>query len=94
MKAISNIWLFLITLVQGQNHIPIGLFTDENTANDVNFDVLPSAINLTDKFIWPIHQYNFQSIGEDVSVCIFFLCYMTLFNFFEEYEYVSQHPSK
>jgi hypothetical protein len=71
-----------------------GLFTDGNTANDVNFDVLPAAINLTDKFIWPIHQYSFQSVREDVSVCILSLFYINLSCFFEECEYLFQHPSK
>ncbi len=50
---------------------------DEKTSNDAGIDAfsnaLLAAINLTDKFRWPINQYSFQSIHENVSVCIHLL---------------------
>ncbi len=54
-----------------------GWFVDERTSNDAGIDAfsnaLLAAINLTDKFRWPINQYSFQSIHENVSVCIHLL---------------------
>ena len=47
---------------------------DEKASYDVHidtfFEVLSSAMNLTDQFSWPFDQYSFQAIHENVSVCI------------------------
>lgn len=46
---------------------------DEQSSNDADInafpDVLSAAINLTDTFSWPIDQYSFQSVQENVNVC-------------------------
>jgi hypothetical protein len=47
---------------------------DESTSNDADTEVfskaLSAAMNLTDQFIWPKNQFTFQSVYENVSVCI------------------------
>ncbi len=51
-----------------------GWFVDDTTSNDVDVEVFPkalsAAINLTDQFFWPKDQFSFQSVYENVSVCI------------------------
>ncbi len=51
-----------------------GWFVDEKTSNNADGDTfsgaLSAAMNLTDPFPWPIDQYSFQSIHENVNVCI------------------------
>ena len=47
---------------------------DEKTSNNADTttfsEALSAAMNLTDTFSWPIDQYSFQSIYENVNVCI------------------------
>jgi hypothetical protein len=51
-----------------------GWFADDTTSNDADVEVfskaLSAAINLTDQFFWPKYQFSFQSVYENVSVCI------------------------
>ena len=51
-----------------------GWFVDDTTSNDTDAEVFSKALiaatGLTDQFIWPINQTSFQSIYENVSVCI------------------------
>ncbi len=51
-----------------------GWFVDDTTSNDADTEVfskaLTAAINLTDQFLWPKDQFSFQSVYENVSVCI------------------------
>ncbi|CAF0794953.1 unnamed protein product [Rotaria sp. Silwood1] len=67
----NGIYLFLIISVQSQIYIPIGWFVDEKTSNDADLngfsEALVAAINLTDTFSWPINQFSFQSVHENVS---------------------------
>ncbi|CAF4643336.1 unnamed protein product, partial [Rotaria magnacalcarata] len=69
----NTIYVFLIISVRSQTHIPIGWFVDENTSNDADInafsDALSAAIILNDTtFSWPIDQFNFQSISDNVTV--------------------------
>ncbi|CAM4941620.1 unnamed protein product [Rotaria socialis] len=68
----NTIYVFLIISVRSQTHIPIGWFVDEKTSNDADlnafYDALSAAIILNDTtFSWPVDQFNFQSISDNVT---------------------------
>ncbi|CAF1361360.1 unnamed protein product [Adineta steineri] len=70
----NTIYFFLIFSVQSQSNIPIGWFVDKKSMNNVEIntfsEALTAAMNLTDSFSWPIDQYSFQSLHENVNdVC-------------------------
>ena len=58
----------------------IGWFVDNSTSNDADTEVfstaLSAAIDLTDQFTWPKSQFSFQSVFENVSVCIIQLSFI------------------
>lgn len=53
----------------------LGWFVDDTTSNDTDSEAfskaLAAATNITDEFHWPTNQLSFQSVYENVSVCIF-----------------------
>ncbi|CAF1595741.1 unnamed protein product, partial [Adineta steineri] len=67
----NTIYFFLIFSVQSQSSIPIGWFVDKKSMNNVEIntfsEALTAAMNLTDSFSWPIDQYSFQSLHENVN---------------------------
>ncbi|CAF1375418.1 unnamed protein product [Adineta steineri] len=54
-----------------QSSIPIEWFVDKKSMNNVEIntfsEALTAAMNLTDSFSWPIDQYSFQSLHENVN---------------------------
>ncbi|CAF2402152.1 unnamed protein product [Rotaria sp. Silwood2] len=61
-----------VMLVNGVSSMFVkGWFVDEKTSQDADIngfsEALAAAINLTDTFSWPINQFSFQSVHENVS---------------------------
>jgi hypothetical protein len=74
VKLIFQLVSFKIILLINNTNIFQGWFVDDTTSNDADIEVFPkalsAAINLTDYFSWPKNQLSFQSVYENVSVCI------------------------